>query len=79
MKLSSSNELSNFGLSLTTQEKSGLENAFLQREIEEKLPGNLKFWGKVSGGENDYLVAFCVIPQFGFPSKKFYYWFVTLI
>lgn len=36
--------------------------------------GKLYFWGKIMGETNDYLIAFALVPTFGFPSKKFFYW-----
>jgi radial spoke head protein 9 len=45
----------------------------LERELEERLPTPMKFWGRLSGVESDYLVAFTLLPEFGFPAKKFYY------
>lgn len=35
--------------------------------------GKLMFWGKITGETNDYLIAYALIPAFGFPQKKFYY------
>lgn len=32
------------------------------------------FWGKIMAETNDYLVAYALVPDYGFPSKKYFYW-----
>ena len=39
----------------------------------EKMSSKLLFWGKLSGEEQDYLLAYSLTPAFGFPVKKFYF------
>lgn len=62
-----------FGACLSQEELAGLEVALHQRQMEEKLPSPLSFWGKIIGEENDYFIAYSLTPAFGFPTKKFYF------
>lgn len=62
------------GSGLTVAERAGLELSMLQTQQEEKLPRDgLSFWGKITGDNNDYLVAVALLPAYPFPTKKFYY------
>ena len=61
------------GYTLNTEELTGLENAMLQRELEEKM-GKMKFWGKIFGTVQDYLIVFSTDWNGKFPAKKFYFW-----
>ncbi|GMI04721.1 hypothetical protein TrRE_jg4413 [Triparma retinervis] len=68
-----STKLGPSGFTLSPEEASGLEVAMIQRQMEEKMSSPLSFWGKLMGDEQDYLVAFALVPAFGFPTKKFYF------
>jgi len=61
------------GLTLAPDELAGLEVAMLERQMEEKMPSPLKFWGKVNGSGGDYLIAYSITPSYSFPEKKFYF------
>lgn len=74
MDLEALHNLSPLGLSLTPEERSGLQVAMLQRMHEEGLPRPLLFWGKIMGIERDYLVCYCLSYTDAFPEKLFYYW-----
>lgn len=61
---------------LNAEEVVGLENAMLMTKLNEQLNNDLKFWGKVFGKANDYLVVqyvnkYAKFPAF--PSKKYYF------
>lgn len=62
------------GFGLNIEEYSGLEVAMLQRKLQENLPGEMYFWGKIFGSTQDYLIVFNVDPFAEFPEKKFYFW-----
>ena len=62
------------GITLTVEEISGLEVAMTQRKLEENLNGKLKFWGKILGKTQDYLIVLCTELFDEFPSNKYYYW-----
>lgn len=53
---------------------SSFQVSMMQREREERLEGNLFFWGKIEGIENDYLVCFSLatpkLEEGDFPLKK---------
>lgn len=62
------------GCGLNVAERAGLELSMLQIQQEEKLPrDSLSFWGKITGDQNDYLVAVAQVAAYPFPAKKFYY------
>ena len=61
------------GQTLNIEEVAGLEVGVMQRKLQENLPGNFFFWGKVFGSTQDYLVVFHLSPYDEFPEKKFYY------
>uniref|UniRef100_A0A7S2V1U7 Radial spoke head protein 9 homolog n=1 Tax=Fibrocapsa japonica TaxID=94617 RepID=A0A7S2V1U7_9STRA len=61
------------GCTLSLDEKSGLDIAVLQRRQEEIFSTKLYFWGKIMGEEEDYLVAYALVPSEDVPTKKFYY------
>lgn len=67
------------GQTLNIEEVAGLEVGVMQRKLQENLPGNFFFWGKVFGSTQDYLVVFHLSPYDEFPEKKFYYWWVTQV
>jgi len=56
------------------EEKAAMQISMLQRSREENV-GKLYFWGKIMGETNDYLIAYALSPTFGFPTKKFFYWY----
>jgi len=72
MDLASIENLGPSGYTLSLEEKAALRVSMLQRSREENL-GKLKFWGKVFGETNDYLVAFALVPGYGFPTRKYFY------
>jgi len=61
------------GQTLSLDQKSGLEVSMLQRQREEVFLTRLKFWGKIMGVEDDYLICYALIPAEDVPMKKFYY------
>merc|ERR1719446_1703108 len=61
------------GSGLSVEEKSGLQVSMLQRRDAEGFSADLKFWGRITGKTNDYLVAIAMKPAYPFPLKKFYY------
>lgn len=73
MDLSSLPCLGPSGMTLTVEERSALQVSMLAIQRKENLSEKLKFWGKVAGETNDYLVAYKLVPSFGFPVKAFYY------
>jgi len=42
--------------------------------VDQENLGKLQFWGKIQGETNDYLIAHALVPGYGFPTKKFFYW-----
>ncbi|KAJ8508722.1 hypothetical protein ON010_g18842 [Phytophthora cinnamomi] len=60
------------GQALTPQERSNLELGMLKRSATETLL-SLRFWGRVSGETQDYLIAVAVLPAKDYPKKKFYF------
>jgi len=61
------------GMTLNTEEMSGLESAMQQRKLEENLVGKMNFWGKIFGTTQDYLVVYNINPYAEFPEKKYFY------
>ena len=61
------------GNTLSVEEAAGLEVAIAKRRLEEGVT-DAKFWGRVSGSERDYLVAYAVVDVQGFPHKRFFAW-----
>ena len=62
------------GVTLNTEEVSGLESSMQQRKLEENLVGKMYFWGKIYGSTQDYLIVYNVNPFAEFPTKKYYFW-----
>ncbi|ETM01540.1 hypothetical protein, variant, partial [Phytophthora nicotianae] len=60
------------GQTLTPQERSNLELGMLKRSATETFQ-SLRFWGRVSGKTQDYLVCVAVMPGKDYPKKKFYF------
>lgn len=60
------------GQTLTPQERSSLEVGMLKRGAAETLQ-SLRFWGRISGEAQDYLVCAAVMPGKTYPLKKFYF------
>lgn len=67
------------GASLSGEEMSGLQVAMLQRKLEENLTSNLFFWGKIFGSKQDYLICFCLDSTGDFPSRKYYFWYASIL
>jgi hypothetical protein len=61
------------GQQLSPEEAAGLEVAIAKRRLEEDVQ-DVKFWGKISGQERDYLIAYAVIKAEEFPLKRFFAW-----
>ena len=62
------------GFTLNPEEICALGASMQQRQIEEKLNGQMKFWGKIFGDQQDYLIAVNINTDSAFPTKKFYFW-----
>ena len=63
------------GVTLNTEEISGLEAAMQERLLSEHLSGKMQFWGKIFGSNtDDYLIVSNVDPQAEFPQKKYWWW-----
>ncbi|RLN49224.1 hypothetical protein BBJ28_00006341 [Nothophytophthora sp. Chile5] len=62
------------GQTLTPQERSNLELGMLKRGATESLL-SLRFWGRITGEAQDYLIAVAVLPGKDYPKKKFYFWY----
>ncbi|RLN63798.1 hypothetical protein BBJ29_007788 [Phytophthora kernoviae] len=60
------------GQTLTPQERSNMELGMLKRNATESLL-SLRFWGRISGENQDYLIAVAVLPSKDYPKKKFYF------
>ena len=48
----------------------------IERQREENFANKLKFWGKIQGEQNDYLIAYALLEHennLDFPGKKYYY------
>lgn len=72
MDLEAVNELGcTFGLSL--EERAVLEVLFEQKRLDEKL-SSIKFWGRIAGTRNDYLIAAALRQRHEGASYVFYYW-----
>lgn len=63
------------GQCLTLQEQSNLEIGLIKRQATEKLV-SIKFWGKIYGETDDYVIAIGLIKGEDYPTKKFYFWYV---
>lgn len=62
------------GQTLTPQERSNLELGLLKRRATETLL-SIRFWGRLQGEIQDYLVAVALLPPTReYPTKKFYFW-----
>lgn len=61
------------GNGLSTEEYAGLEVGMMQRKLEENLAGKMKFWGKITGSTQDYLIVYNTDPNAEFPEKKYYF------
>ena len=61
------------GNTLSVEEAAGLEVALAKRRLEEGV-SDVKFWGRITGSERDYLVAYAVADIEGFPHKRFFAW-----
>lgn len=61
------------GGGLNIEEIAGLEVAMMQRKLQENLPGNMFFWGKIIGTTQDYLIVYTVDPTEEFPSRKYFF------
>jgi radial spoke head protein 9 len=61
------------GSTLSVEERAGLQVEMLQRRQAEGFSTDLKFWGRITGKTNDYLIAIAMKPAYPFPTKKFYY------
>ena len=73
MELTSTAALGVNGACLSTEESSALNIAALQRKNQEDFSSDLCLWGKVTGEQADYLVAYQRVASYPFPTKKFYY------
>lgn len=60
------------GSGVTVEESAALQVGMQKRKNEEGLM-HVLFWGKVTGTDNDYLVAVGFLPGKGAPTKKFYF------
>ncbi|KAF1335985.1 Radial spoke protein, partial [Globisporangium splendens] len=60
------------GQVLTPQECSNLEIGMIKRRATETLL-SIRFWGRISGETQDYLVAVAILPAKEYPKKKFYF------
>ncbi|TMW64496.1 hypothetical protein Poli38472_011376 [Pythium oligandrum] len=60
------------GQTLNPQERSNLEIGLLQRKTTESL-ASIRFWGRLHGETNDYLIAVGVLSARDYPKKKFYF------
>lgn len=63
------------GQTLTPQERSNLEIGLIKRRATESLL-SIRFWGRISGEAQDYVVAVALLPGKEYPKKKFYFWYV---
>ena len=78
MEIEHINHLSrSIGQTLTSQEQSNVEIGLIKRSATEKLM-NLKFWGKITGTQADYIIAVGLIKSNDYPTKKFFFWYDSL-
>lgn len=61
------------GRTLTPQERSNLEIGMIKRRATETLL-SIRFWGRIFGEAQDYLIAVAILPAKEYPKKKFYFW-----
>ena len=60
------------GHTLNVEERAGLEVAINKQRLDEGLR-EMKFWGKLLGEEDDYLVVYGFGASQDFPRKRFYF------
>lgn len=60
------------GYGLSIEERSALELEMQARKIEENL-ASIKFWGRITGTTDDYLIVCSLTSVLEVPHKKFYY------
>lgn len=60
------------GQTLTPQERSNMEIGLIKRQAAENMH-NIRFWGRIHGEQQDYLIAVALMPSKGYPKKKFYF------
>ncbi|CEG44837.1 radial spoke protein [Plasmopara halstedii] len=60
------------GQTLTPQERSILEIGMLKRNATEIFQ-SIRFWGRISGEAQDYLISVAVMPGKSYLTKKFYF------
>ncbi|OQR84742.1 radial spoke protein [Achlya hypogyna] len=60
------------GCTLTSQERSNLEVSFTRRYATEGIV-SMRFWGKIVGDAQDYVVCVAFIEALDAPKKKFYF------
>jgi len=63
------------GKTLTPQERSNLEIGFIKRNATENM-SSMRFWGRICGEAQDYLITVAFVEYQGIPKKKFYFWHV---
>jgi hypothetical protein len=63
------------GQTLNPQERSSLEIGLLKRKTTEALV-SIRFWGRLVGETQDYVIAVGLIAARDYPKKKFYFWCV---
>ncbi|OQS07781.1 radial spoke protein [Thraustotheca clavata] len=60
------------GSTLTSQERSNLEVGFVKRYATENIT-TMRFWGRISGEMQDYIICAAFIQAPDVPKKKFYF------
>ncbi|ETW02407.1 hypothetical protein H310_05923 [Aphanomyces invadans] len=60
------------GSALTSQERSNLEIGFIKRNATENIE-SMRFWGRISGDAQDYLISVAFIESVDAPKKKFFF------
>ncbi|KAA0174595.1 hypothetical protein FNF27_03970 [Cafeteria roenbergensis] len=72
MDLRHLDDLAVSGFTLSVEERAGLESGMRKRQLEEGL-ASIRFWGRITAAEADYLVAYGFPPSAEYPKKQFYF------
>jgi len=66
-------DLAGSGFTLSVEERAGLEASMRKRQLEEGL-STVRFWGRITAAEADYLVVYGFPPSADYPKKHFFFW-----
>ncbi len=65
------------GSTLTPQERSNIEMGAIKRHATENIE-TLRFWGKIAGETQDYVICVAYVEALDVPKKKFFFWYTYI-